>query len=180
MKPIVKKTRVTKPSIPTPNARKENTTNLFGQIKEAILESFDNEDTPIRIRGLLRKRKETLQEFLIKFFTKWNIERDTIWVRTGETQTEADKKRSLGDIYMICKYYYPDCTLNELILHLYDSLPEYFEEVHDETGFRTCVCQQIHKRVWWYEEGDANNVNHKTTNDEYGKPYRFYLDNLEE
>lgn len=33
---------------------------------------------PIRIQGLLRNRKETLSQFLTKFFIKWNKEKDTL------------------------------------------------------------------------------------------------------
>lgn len=176
-KPITKKAAINNlrkiAKVPIPK-------DVFEDIQVAINNNFEDVETPIRIRGLLRKRTETLQEFLIKFFTKWNIERATIWVDEDTIQTEADKKRSLGDIFKICLYYYPNCTLEEVIQELYVNLPEYFDRTHENTGFRTCVCQQIHKRVWWYAEGDDNNVNHKTTNDEFGKPYRWYLENLEE
>lgn len=133
----------------------------------------------IRLQGVKKKRKETLQEFLIKFFTRWNPEgvkadpekrKDTIFTDNKEVQTEAGKRRSLGDIYMICKYYYPDMTLEELLHELYISLPNHFEQ-----GYRTSYCNTIKKRVWYFDETRKNLFYDKTTHDEYKNPYRYYV-----
>src|SRR5689334_17236620 len=82
----------------------------------------------IRLLGVKRKRKETLQEFLIKFLTKWNEEKETIFVSSREIQTHPHCRRSLGDIYMICKYYYPNVTLEDVVRELYYGLTKKFDK----------------------------------------------------
>jgi hypothetical protein len=125
---------------------------------------------PIRLEKTKRKRKETLHEFLIKFLTDWNDEKDTIYADDKSRQTKAGKRRSLGDIFMICKYYYPDITLEEVLYELYVGLNEYFT-----SGYRSSYCFAMLKRTFYYDEDAKNAVYNKTHNDEYGNPYRYYL-----
>jgi hypothetical protein len=141
----------------------------FDIIKQTI---ETNNPREVRVLGVLRNRRENLKEFLVKFFTEFNPEKETIFTDNRSIQTNAGKRRSLGDIYMICKYYYPNLTIKELIQLLYIDL---FEEID---GFRSSYCNTIHKRVWYYSEGSENGTFDKTTNDEYNKPHRFYIDNL--
>lgn len=128
---------------------------------------------PIRLEKTKRVREETLQEFLVKFFTDWNNEKNTILVSNGEIQTDTRRRRSLGDIYMICKYYYPSIELKDLIYELYVGLHEYFD-----TGFRTSHCSLIVKRVWYYNEDQEGEVYGKTKTDEYGNIWNYYLTEL--
>ncbi len=146
---------------------KENT--AFADIVTAI----ESKTQPVRLEKTYKKRTETIEEFLVKFFKKWNNENNTIFVDTLEVQTATGKRRSLGDIYMILKYYYPDTTLNEVLNLLYNTLPATFD-----SGFRASYCHTIKKKVWYYDSEDNNGVFDKTTNDEYGKPYRFYAENI--
>jgi len=132
------------------------------------IQSQLNLKEPIRIRGLLRKRKETIREFLIKFFTEWNSEKETIYVESGETQTEHAKRRSMGDVYRICKYYYPKCTfkiIKDIVIDLFPQ-NQLNEEVIDT--FRTSYCDTINKRVFYVEEGSFTEICNKTTHNEYG------------
>lgn len=111
-----------------------NTKKVEKQILEAV--------KPLRLRGILKKRTETLEGFLQRFFTDWNSSRPTIYVGNGHTQTEPDKRRSLGDIFQICRYYYPNCTVEEVSKILYslvDTVP----------NFRSSYCNQINKRVFY-------------------------------
>jgi hypothetical protein len=127
----------------------------------------------IRVQGLLKKREETLKEFLIKFFTKWNHTKPTVFADSKAVQTPAAKRRSLGDIYKICKYYYPKTNLKQVRNLLYTTL-------HNEVPrFRSSYCNQIHKRVWY--QGSATQgagVFDKTHADEYGLGWDNWL-NLE-
>lgn len=142
-------------------------TNTFREIETAISISHPR---PIRLERTLKRRRETLQEFLIKFFEEWNDDKNTVYVDTNEVQTMIGKRRSLGDIYMICKYYYPNCTVSEVIKLLYVTLPTIFEE-----GFRSCKCLEINKRVWKYVDGEDNNMRDPRTNDEYGHNPTWYI-----
>ena len=127
-----------------------------------------NLEEPIRIRGLLRKRKETIREFLIKFFTEWNSEKETIYVESGEIQTEPGKRRSIGDVYRICKYYYPKCTfkmIKDIVIYLFPE-NQLNEDVID--NFRTSHCNTIEKRVYYIYEGEDTEICNKATVNEYG------------
>lgn len=145
-----------------------NTSNSFSDIEAAIRISHPR---AIRLEKTLKKRKESIEDFLIKFFKEWNNEKRTIYCDDEETQTEVGKRRSLGDIYMICKYYYPNCTLKEIIKLLYITLPNHEEF---EQGYRTCRCNTIHKRVWYYAEDRESELLNPTANDEYGHTHVWY------
>lgn len=117
----------------------------------------------VRLRGLLKKRQEGLSEFLVKFFTKWNVEKPTIYLVEKSIQTDPGKRRSIGDIYLICKYYYPTCTIDEVADIVYNEL---FQDV---PRFRSCICSQIKKRVFYV--GSANQpsqIHNAETKDEFG------------
>lgn len=128
---------------------------------------------PIRLEKTLKKRKETPKEFLIKFFTDYNNEKNTIYCDTLIVQTATGKRRSLGDIFMIMRYYYPDITLTEVLTLLYNTLPNYFGN-----GFRTSYCNTIKKRVWYYNKGFANGNYSPSTLDEYGYNSQWYESKL--
>lgn len=140
----------------------------FSTIEQTIIREYNR---PIRLEKTLRNRRESLLEFLIVFFKDWNNEKRTIYADDLSLQTDIGKRRSLGDIYMICKYYYPRVTLKEVIKMLYVTLPDTFEE---EGGFRTCKCNAISKRVWHYVEGEDTEVHNIRANDEYGNTYNWY------
>lgn len=156
-------------------ARNNATTTPANRQSFADVETIINRNNPraIRIQGLLRRRRESLQEFLVRFFQEWNLEKNTIYVDDSAVQTAPNKRRSLGDIYMICKYYYPNCTLNEVLNLLYNVIPTVITR-----GYRTSYCFTINKRVWYYSENSANTIADQAQNDEFGKQYQFYLNNI--
>ncbi len=108
----VRQTVVTGNGVNTTQTTTQTNTNAFSEIEATIL---SRNPRPIRLERTLKRRRETLQEFLVLFFQEWNDEKNTIYVDDSSIQTETGKRRSLGDIYMICKYYYPDCTLNQVL-----------------------------------------------------------------
>jgi uncharacterized protein (UPF0297 family) len=108
---------------------------------------------------------QSLEDFLINFLRNYNTVYRTVYAsgtREGDTQTSNNRRRSIGDIFKICRYYYPDCKLVDLAHILYGK--------HLATGklsfVGTLKCRQINKRVWW------NNLSHRIsdelTPDEYG------------
>lgn len=130
----------------------------------------NNYPRAIRLEKTKKERKESLRDFLVKFFTEWNDNKNTVYVDTREVQTDTGRRRSLGDIYMICKYYYPKITLEEVLRELLIELDNYFE-----SGFRTSYCFNICKRVWYYTPELKSFVYNKLKHDEYGNPYRYYM-----
>lgn len=159
---------------PTPTATTGNNATING-MQAAIIAAYPR---TIRLERLNRDRgRQTLQQFLIMFFEEYNREKATIYVDTADTnrevQTPINRRRSLGDIFMICRYYYPTCTLREVLSLLYTTLPNHFAR-----GFRTSYCHTILKRVWYYNAELDNTVADRTRNDEYSHPYRWYEEQL--
>lgn len=159
--------------------RKVANNEVFNPIQSRIEDSFQSTG-PIRLSGTLKKTATKLgaEEFLYRFFTNWNLTngdlpKTTVYVNTGEIQCITGKRRSLGDIFMILKYYFPEITLKEVLTLLYTTLPERIT-----TGFRTSKCSEIHKRVWYYSPNSSNTIASTTENDEYGYLYQWYQENL--
>lgn len=147
--------------IPEPTLSDQDKAVLFLDIQYQIIEA---NPSSIRLPGLLRNRKsQILPDFLRTFFLKWNDEKDTIFVENRDIQTAAGKRRSVGDIFMICRYYYPTCTLSEVYDKLLNLLP-----ITMPSGFRTSYCSTINKRVWYFDstKESAQLDLHKA--DEYG------------
>ncbi len=166
-------------------------------LKEVIEEIKDS--TPLmRIQGLLKVRKETLSEFLIRFFTEWNIKKNTLFAqevedfiqdptedeeedervdpidaKIGEVACRPNKRRSLGDIYMICKYYYPRCTLKQVLTIIYNELSEEID------GFRSSNCSTINKRVFYVNESEGTQIMEQSQKDEYGMTVKNYKSLIE-
>lgn len=108
--------------------------------------------------------------FIINLIRTYNNQYDTTYVSNGHVQTEAGKRRSLGDIYMLCKQYYPECNLHEVINLLYVKLPL---EMLDLGSIR---CEATQNRVWWIF--NKPRFDHKEKTDIYGNNYQYYIDNL--
>jgi hypothetical protein len=132
-----------------------NTTSITRKIQTDI--------KPLRIRGLWKKRKETLEDFLTKFFNEWNEDKTTIYAGNSHLQTEPGKRRSFGDIYQICRYYYPGCTVKQVSDIIYRHLPTTVPR------FRSSYCNMINKRVFYKgSEGQVNQFFDTSKHDEYG------------
>ncbi|MFA9239458.1 MAG: hypothetical protein ACEQSQ_06155 [Candidatus Paceibacteria bacterium] len=136
-----------------------------------FLESKLLKEKDLRLLNFYKKDlPPTLQEFLKKFFEEYNNNFNTIYVESKKEQTSIGRRRSLGDIYKICKYYYPSCNLRDVIQILYTTLPKAFK-----TGFRTSFCNTIKKRVFYYESGSPNGIYNTNNLDEFGYLYTYYL-----
>lgn len=137
------------------------------KVLQELHTKINKQERPLRIQGLLKKRKETLEEFLVKLFTKWNLEKQTLYSDTAkevkEVQTEPGKRRSIGDILLIARHYYPRCTLRQITEIVYGQL---FEKV---PRFRSSFCSTIKKRVF-YKGADSQATALLDTNvkDEHG------------
>ena len=137
---------------------------LVAKIEKHLNDEMAKE--PIRIKGLLKKRKEPLKEFLIKFFSDWNFNKETILKMTGDIQTTTSRRRSITDLYKICKYYYPKVTL----IQVYKTM---IEEVREEVpNMRTSFCHTIKRRVFYQGTSTQGaGVFDEGTADEFGMLY---------
>ena len=69
----------------------------------------------------------TLQQFIKTLVRQYNYKYDTVFVKndySARVQCFSGKRRSLGDIYLICKYYYPNCRIEEVLTILINLLQE--------------------------------------------------------
>lgn len=155
-----------------PPAQNQNQTPVNVDIRH--LEEIIVRERDIRLANTMKASiPATLEEFLIRFFKRDNNEKNTIYVDDKTVYTTPGRRRSLGDIFKICKYYFPQCTLHQVLVLLYTTLPTRLTG-----GFRTSYCSTIHKRVWYYSPGDGNTVANEGTQDEYGHLVSWYRNRL--
>lgn len=133
------------------------TVNSLNELETRILKDFNNRTLKFDI--FVRKRSETFEEFKKEFFAR-NNEFTTIWSDTKVGQTPKGRRRSLGDVFMICKYYYPSITLLEVVKWLYSK--PYFKDQY---------CGGVKKRVW---RMDYDKMEHENMKDEYGNLTSYY------
>jgi len=128
------------------------------EIEQHILETHPN----MRLKGLKKKTAgKNLKIFIRKFFEDYNNRFLTIDVDTREELCGLNKRRSIGDIFMICHYYFPRIKLQRV----FDILSEYCNE---REGWRSSFCYTIRKRVFYYNEIRARGIFNLNLKDEYG------------
>lgn len=149
---------------------------------KADLKNFEKELLKNGILKLAFLKQEdikdlSLEQFIIKFFKEWNSTKNTYYTSPKRgLQTEAGRKRSTGDMFRICKYYYPKCTFIE-VLKIMDNLP-------NRAGITCNICNTINKRVY-YKDNRTDWVTGKqldkglicslTNKDEFGRLPGEYL-----
>ncbi len=123
----------------------------------------------IVINGYKHVSTMPLRAFLRKYITEIALRTPTMKTG-GKVQCEAGRRRSLQDLYIICKQYYPEVTLKEVMLTLMDLV---------EAGVITPgFCSQIKHEVFY--SGFANfprRLEHCFTNNrkEYGWSQKTWL-----
>jgi hypothetical protein len=166
---------------PIPTLPAQTNDEWFLALQNRIIANYPR---AIRLEKTLRNRKtQTLKDFIKIFFEEWNGNNDnnseqgdfknTIYVDNHSIQTGWGKRRSIGDLFMICRYYFPNCTLKQvyqiLLIDLYNEF---------ENGFRTSKCNTIGKRVWYYDNEDDKGQLDLNTPDEYNNTISIYLQKL--
>jgi hypothetical protein len=124
----------------------------------------------MRLQGLTKKEAGShgVEKFIELLLTDYVKQFSTIIPFTQTVLTTiAKKRRSLGDIYQIVKYYYPKVSLIDVI----DPLVYLVKE---KQGFRYTYCRQTQRKMFYYHQHSANYVE-KHTNDEWGNSYDTYF-----
>jgi len=139
---------------------------------EEIQRTLDTEQElkPIRLEKTRKRRPGDLSDFLYKFFTDYNEERCTINAKTREEHCDVGRRRSLNDIYRICRYYY-DCTLPEVVRVLH-------KELLKMGGFVSSYCHCINKRVYYYDPNRQNEIYDRQRGDQYGLTWEQWNRNI--
>ncbi len=129
----------------------------------------------LRIKPFMKKNiaKLQLKDFILKFINEYNEDKDKatfnildlIKDSNCKAQCVPKARRSGSDIFRICKYYYPECSLEEVmkILHI----------MGDKELIRSSMCSMIRKRVYYIANGDPE-VYNKGTKDEFNRVWGEY------
>jgi len=91
----------------------------------------------------------SLEDFIRSFINYYNIFYSTLY-KSGEVQCTKNRRRSLGDIFLVCRTYYPDCTLKEVLLSLIKLI--------NEGSIYSCYCNTINKYVFYSNKQSMTNV----------------------
>lgn len=156
----------------------EKTTPSRSQIAAAKKEDpFKDIQTKIEKQADIRLEKfmkkglpPTVKEFLVAFFTKYNNDRNTIYVSNKTVQTTTGRRRSMGDLFKICQYYYPEVTLLELVTLLFRELKN---TPGLKGGFRYSYCTTVKRRVFYFSSGSGTLEENSV--DEFGFKPEYYI-----
>lgn len=126
----------------------------------------------LRLKPFMKKNIKNLdlEGFIKNFFKGYNLRIDTVSVESDTLQTGMGKKRSGGDIFRICKYYYPKCTL-ENVMRSIDYLQA--NGLGGDKYLKSQVCRQVWKRV--YDTTSKTTVFHKEEKDEFNRYVGGYI-----
>ena len=119
---------------------------------------------PLRFANY-EKHTNVIKEFIQDFF-ELNKKHDTVYLN-GRMQTPRGKFRSLGDIYLIVRHYFPRISLATVIIELYKP------KENSELTLNTQLCNQIKKRVYDQRKGGLNR--NAGSSDELGLTSAYYL-----
>lgn len=139
--------------------------DLLVKLEKRIIKDYGGRT--LKFNVFKRKRSEDFHTFMSLFMER-NKEFDTIYSDTSEVQTTKGRRRSMGDIFMICKYYYPSTTLTKVVKYLYG-------EYQIMTVGGSIFCGTVKKRVF---RPDYSKHNHLEYIDEYGNYPKNYEEML--
>lgn len=124
----------------------------------------------IKISDISRENTKEITpfQFLSTFLQVWNNVYPTVYVENDLQQCETKCRRSLGDLFMLTKYYFPEITLLEVITILHDLFNGEYEH------FCTDYCGVINKRVYYYNTFYNTKIEDRSIKDELGVRYREY------
>jgi len=102
--------------------------------------------------------KKTLKTFVSYFFNILSEKYETCWSNSITwPQCEPSRYRSLTDLFLCCKYYYPECTLEQVALILWN-----------KKKLSSWICFYINQRVYILKYQSDNYVDDLTLYDELG------------
>jgi len=73
-----------------------------------------HENTHLLTKKYIISLHKTYSDFIIEFFNNYNFNCITI-SENGNYICDKDRRRSLHDLYLITKYYYPEITFKDII-----------------------------------------------------------------
>lgn len=98
---------------------KKHTREVFDEYKKNIEEEFKGKK--LFLNGYTfngKNYKYTLESFILDFLKRLNLSYHTYIIDENlndKLHCTSYRRRSLGDIYLICKYYFPNCTIEQVL-----------------------------------------------------------------
>ena len=101
---------------------------------------------------------DILEDFIHNYLVSYNYKFKTAKLSSLSTdQCSSGRLRSLVDLFLICKHYFHECTLEEVKIALYNN--------YNMLSFQ--ICSTIKRRVYWIKHGSQSKYN-LTDMDEFG------------
>lgn len=136
--------------------RKKDISQMFKDYEQELLSKYGL----YYLEGYVFNEALNLDVFIYHFIITLNNNHYTY--KKGDTLVcRSHKRRSLGDIFLICKTYYPDCTIEDVVKVLI-----YLCETQRVSGSR---CSDIHKFVF-HKQSPVYSPHHAV---EYSDKYLF-------
>jgi hypothetical protein len=82
-----------------------------------IQKKLDTENNPMYLKGFKSEfsfSEWEMKDFILQFLVSLSADYETVDSLTGITLCKRSKRRSIGDIYHICRYYYNNVTFHEV------------------------------------------------------------------
>ena len=116
----------------------------------AEIEAMLNKKPLLRFNVNAIQQLPSKEYFITRGIFEYNDEYHTYSVK-GNRQSDMDTWRSVGDMYRITKYYYPDTTLLEYLKIFYkDFFGKSFKTLNDQSNlpYRGQFCPDVNKKVF--------------------------------
>lgn len=118
---------------------------------------------PLRFGVEYEKHTNNIEKFISDFF-KNNSSYPTLYAETNRLCCASNKFRSLVDIFLITRFYFPRISLQTVVKHLYRS---------EGTVVNAQICQQVKRRV--YDGREQRHIRHTEAADELGYTHNDYV-----
>lgn len=136
--------------------RKKDISIMFKNYEQELL----SKNVLFYLKGYFFDETLNLNDFIYRFITFLNNNYNT-YKKEDVLICRAGRRRSLGDIFLICKTYYPDCTIEDVVKVLINLC-----ETQKIAGSR---CLDIHKFVF-HKQSSVYSSHHPV---EYSDKYLF-------
>lgn len=149
---------------------------------EKFEKSVEDHCLPIKFPDI-DKIDGTLENFIENELFKLANLYGTVFVKTNKDQCRKRADRSLGDIYQICKYYFPETTVFDVIRIIFNKIQEKTNSDNpfdqEDPFFVGHYCSMVRKRVWnTKQEKDNYILGNRIAYDEYGYQLSDYFEYL--
>lgn len=142
---------------------RKNRTSLPNFEKDLLVDGL------LRFRGLNKSSVTgSLKQFIVRYLSEYNKHRTTLSAKTSRVQCSTNRRRSGGDIFRTAKYYFPNCTLEQVLTIL--------DDISGEDNICSSICYGIYKRVYRHDTWSAF-VADRQVKDEFGRKPGNYINN---